>query len=314
MANGLIGYSIYKNHQKDDEALQLLEISQRVVKNSNLILSHIKDVETASRGYVITHDSVFLESLSRATSTMKISLDQLKFLTLNNPGQRQRVDSLDSYLYKRLDVSSQMIELRNKEGLNVAVDYVSSRVGKNYMDTIRKITNSINEEEGFILHQQKVTNEQNKKSNNRFAVTLFLLMSFFTVTLLIAAVNYLYQNKKKILRASELIIANKELLFQNEEKEKRAVELLVANRELSATKNYLKEYIRGLEEMIVMTSHKVRHPIANILGLADVLHQSLNSPLELKQIIIYIKESALKLDTFTKELTVYMVNLNKKKE
>ena len=126
--------------------------------------------------------------------------------------------------------------------------------------------------------------------------------------------NYLYQNKKKILRASELIIANAALVFQNEEKEKRAKELLIINQELSSTKVNLKKYILGLEEMIAMTSHKVRQPIANILGLADVLHQSSNSPLELKQIIIYIKQSALKLDVFTKELTVYMVNLHQKKK
>ena len=63
-----------------------------------------------------------------------------------------------------------------------------------------------------------------------------------------------------------------------------------------------------------MTSHRVRQPIANILGLSDLLEQSLNSPLELKQIIIYIKESILKLDVFTKEISGYMIDLNRKKK
>ncbi|TDD93658.1 CHASE3 domain-containing protein [Flavobacterium cellulosilyticum] len=314
LANSLIGYSIYKNHQKDEEARQSLKISQGVIRYSNLILSHIKDIETSARGYVITHDSVFLNPFNRSSSNIHVSLDQLKFLALNNPGQRRRVDSLGSYMKKRLDFALQMIELRNNEGLTIAIDYVSSGIGKNYTDSIRKITNSINEEEGFILQQQKVANEQNQRSNTRFAITLFLLMSFFTISLLIAAINYLNQNKKKLLRASELVLANKELAFQNKEKEKRALELLSANQELSTTKNNLKRYIKGLEEMIAMTSHRVRQPIANILGLADILHQSHSSPLELKQIIIYIKESAFKLDVFTKELTDYMVNLNQKKK
>lgn len=314
LVNGLLGYSIYKNHQKDGGARQALEISQGVIKNSNIILSRIKDIETSARGYVLTHDSIFLDPFNRSSSTILISLDQLKFLTHNNPGQRRRVDSLDSCMQKRLDCALQMIELRNKKGLTIAIDYVSSGIGKNYTDSIRKITNSINEEEGFILEQQKAESEQNRSSDNRFAITLFMLMSFFTVTLLIATINYLNQNRKKLLRASELIIANKELEFQNEEKEKRAAELLISNQELTRTKVNLKEYIIGLEEMIAMTSHKVRQPIANILGLAEVIHESLNSPLELNQIITYIKQSALKLDVFTKELTVYMVNLQKRKK
>ena len=335
LVNSLLGYSIYKNHQKDDDAYQLLKISEKVIEHSNLILSQIKDVETSARGYVITQDRVFLEPFNRAKSKMLVSLDKLKLLTHDNPSQRQRVDSLGSYVYKRLDVSSRMIELRNKEGLSVAVDYVSSRIGKNYTDSIRKITDYINQEEGFMLQQQQTLYEHDKTLNDRFSVTLFLLMSFFTILILIATINYLCQNQSKVLRASELILinaalvfqneekekrteelflANAELAYQNEEKEKRTAELLIANQELSTTKNYLKDYIKGLEEMIVMTSHKVRQPIANILGLADVLHHSLNSPLELKQIIVYVKESAVKLDIFTKELTVFMINLNQKKE
>jgi len=314
IVNGLLGYSIYKNYQKDDDVLQSLEISQRIVKNSNLIFVNSKEIESSVRGYVITHDSAFLDSFDRSSSTMLGSLDQLKFFTHKNIGQSRRVDSLDFYLQKRLGFSLQMIELRNKEGLTIAIDYVSSGRGKNYADSLRKIINSIKEEEGFVIQQQKVDNEKNQSSNNRFAITLFLVMSFFTIIWLTATINYLNQNKNKMLRASELIIANKELEFQNEEKEKRAEELLISNQELTRTKVDLKEYIVGLEEMIAMTSHKVRQPIVNILGLVEVIHESLNSPFELNQIITYIKQSALKLDVFTKELSAFMVNLQKRRK
>jgi signal transduction histidine kinase len=65
--------------------------------------------------------------------------------------------------------------------------------------------------------------------------------------------------------------------------------------------------------MMFMTSHKVRQPIANILGLSYLLdNQSINSPDELKESLDYIKESALSLDTFTKELTQFIFNLGEK--
>ena len=122
-----------------------------------------------------------------------------------------------------------------------------------------------------------------------------------------------FQNQEKEKRAAELIIANRELLFQNNEKEKRSAELILANQELKKAEEYQIEYIKGLEEMMFITSHKVRQPIANILGLSYLLHQqSVNSPDELEESLDYIKQSALSLDAFTKELTEFIFNLGEK--
>lgn len=67
-----------------------------------------------------------------------------------------------------------------------------------------------------------------------------------------------------------------------------------------------REHIKSLEEMLFMTSHQVRQPIANILGLANQLEENTNSPDEILKIVGYIKQSALSLDIFTKELTAFI--------
>lgn len=130
--------------------------------------------------------------------------------------------------------------------------------------------------------------------------------------LVIANRELAFQNKEKEKRAAELIIANKELSFQNQEKEIRAMELNTAYNELKKAEEFLKEYVLGLEEMMFITSHKVRQPIANIIGISRMIEQSIGSPRDLKKMIDYIKESALSLDTFTKELTKFMSDLEKK--
>ncbi len=131
--------------------------------------------------------------------------------------------------------------------------------------------------------------------------------------MIIANEELVFQNQEKENRAAELIIANEELAFQNQEKENRAAELIAANLELKKAEEYQIEYIKGLEEMMFMTSHKVRQPIANILGLSYLLHhQSVNSPDDLKESLDFIKQSALSLDTFTKELTQFIFNLGEK--
>lgn len=71
------------------------------------------------------------------------------------------------------------------------------------------------------------------------------------------------------------------------------------------------EHIRSLEEMLFMTSHQVRQPIVNLLGLANQLEDSTNSNEEMMEIIGYIKESVASLDSYTKELTSYISEVNK---
>lgn len=130
--------------------------------------------------------------------------------------------------------------------------------------------------------------------------------------LVIANTELAYQNLEKEKRTAELVIANTELAFQNLEKEKRAAELVKANLELKKAQEYQQEYINGLEQLMFFTSHKVRQPIANILGLSFLLEQEMNSPDEWKEYINYIQNSAIALDNLTKELTQFISNLGEK--
>src|SRR3970282_2293458 len=120
-----------------------------------------------------------------------------------------------------------------------------------------------------------------------------------------------FQNDEKEKRAAELIIANKELAFQNDEKEKRATELMLTNLELTNAQESQKEYIRGLEKIMFITSHKVRQPIANILGLSLMLDLVKDSKEEIEQSLYHMKESALSLDLLTKELNAHVLHLKK---
>lgn len=135
-----------------------------------------------------------------------------------------------------------------------------------------------------------------------------------------------FQVQEKKNRASELVIANTELAFQNNEKIKKAKELIIKSSEitnqiklsneenllfdeLKKTEKYLSLHIKGLERVIFMTSHKIRHPIANILGLVELMSCSIHSPIEMSKQIDYLKQAALTLEECTKELTIYLQNL-----
>lgn len=69
------------------------------------------------------------------------------------------------------------------------------------------------------------------------------------------------------------------------------------------------EYIHGLEEMLFMTSHRVRQPITQILGMSNLLEKK-NSQEDLQKITSYMKQSLRSLDVFTKELTLFINDLH----
>ena len=248
VGNGVVGYTVYKSNQKLRDAEQWVQHTEQVIYKSGEILSLAKDLETASRGFVITNDSVFLEPLYVAQKTTFVYIGELTQLVKDNPEQQKRVDSLNFYMHKRLDFSLQSVELRSKKGLTSATAYVSTKKGKHITDHLRQITNAIQQEEATLLKQRKQTNELSVATFNRVIVVLFILMMVFTILLLIAVYDILLKNKEKEKRAAELVIANKELGFQNREKEKRADELILANKEL-AYQNEEKE--KRAEELII---------------------------------------------------------------
>jgi len=120
--------------------------------------------------------------------------------------------------------------------------------------------------------------------------------------LMIANQELAFQNSEKEKRAAELSIANTELANENCEKEKRAIELTMANQYLKVAEEHQLQHITGLEEMMFMTSHRVRQPVSNILGLSALLRDC-DCVSEQDQLIDGLEKSASILDTFTRELT-----------
>jgi hypothetical protein len=115
------------------------------------------------------------------------------------------------------------------------------------------------------------------------------------------------QNLAGINDSDELILAIKRFAFQNKASEKRASQLTLANNELKkANEEHQKEYVCWLEEMMFMTSHRVRQPIARIIGVSTLLESANNSQEELIRMTGYMKQSAEALDALTRELATFI--------
>jgi signal transduction histidine kinase len=230
-AVGLIGYADYKTNQKLVDSGQWVQQTERVIYESDNLYSLSKDIEIQTQGCLIINDSASLQPRI-FPKTIFTYIGQLRRLTIDNPSQQQRIDSLTLYMFKYLNFSYQTVELRNREGLIKAIAFIATKEGLHYTDRINSIIKDIQQEEKSQLTQRIQTNERSVSVFKLFSVVMLLLMGAIAVLLLLTAGKFSLQTKEKELRAAELVIANKELAFQNREKERRAGELIVANKEL----------------------------------------------------------------------------------
>jgi PAS domain S-box-containing protein len=229
---GLVGYVDYKTNQKLVRSEQWVEHTERVLYESGNIFLVAKDLELASQGCVITNDSTLLK-LNMNPQVIFTSIGLLRQLTVDNPGQQARIDSLTLYVKWYLNFLVKTVDLRSKKGFAAAVALIATNQGKPYADCIARITATIQQEESRLLKQRMQTNEHRVAAFKTYSIVTLIVIGVFAILLLIASGKNFLQSKEKEKRAQELIIANKELAFQNAEKEKRAAELVIANKELA---------------------------------------------------------------------------------
>lgn len=73
-----------------------------------------------------------------------------------------------------------------------------------------------------------------------------------------------------------------------------------------------KKYTQDLEKILFIISHEVRHPVANLLGIANIFENIVDDPIESAKLIGFIKNNAHILNDFTSKLTsiVYEMKLD----
>lgn len=126
--------------------------------------------------------------------------------------------------------------------------------------------------------------------------TLFTLLCFVSVFLLeVSHYKNWHQYVNRFISLLAIIITS--------------IVALMYNKLQSAHTRALEKRIELLKNILFMTSHKVRVPIANIMGLSSLLDQPVNDSDNLVLITAGMKDSALVLDKYIRELTDYVSNL-----
>ncbi len=92
----------YNNTKQVKLTSDSVEHTQEVLHKSDNILLDILNIETGSRGYILTGNVLFLVPFNDAVANINKDLEELSSLTSDNPKQHLRIDSLKKITLSKL--------------------------------------------------------------------------------------------------------------------------------------------------------------------------------------------------------------------
>ncbi len=161
---------------KNEEQKNLIDRTYQVIDQINVLFSDIQDAKIGERGFVITNNKSFLEPFARSLKKIDADLMQLRTLTQDNVSQQQRLDEFEPVMRNMLSYLTQTIALRDEQGLQAAVERVSTKTGKDLMDRMRAIMVDMSSEEQRLLNEQT-------KAHNQDIVTFYKIEVVFVVAM-----------------------------------------------------------------------------------------------------------------------------------
>ena len=145
-----------------------------VIQGLDDILSRMKDVETAQRGYLLTDDEVFLEPYKGSREDVTVDIDHVQLLTADNKWQQKDFPYLNSLINQKYAIVNRTIADKKK---GIPVTKTSLLEGKNIMDHIRKQIHLMKYRE----HQLMSIRTSRVHSLSTFTPLLILLASLIAV-------------------------------------------------------------------------------------------------------------------------------------
>jgi CHASE3 domain sensor protein len=192
---------IYYSNHKDRLNSIWVQHTHEVLYKSEKVLSVLKDVETGTRGFVITGDTAFLQPYYYSKDSIQSGIEILKNLTADNPVQQARIDSLALLASRRIAMCSTVLKIRQSKNYNAEAIIPLLKAGKAIMDKIRTVISSIQLEENRLLTVREAANESGAKKSKQ---TFFIFLGSILLMMIagVVAISYFDRFNKTAAAAS----------------------------------------------------------------------------------------------------------------
>lgn len=107
--------------------------------------------ETSLRGYIITQRSQYLETYTKNIHQILPKVKEMQRLTVDNPGQQQRLDSLEFYSAQKIKDMEDILKTNDTKGKEAAVQMIMTDKGKAFKTNMLRVNNAaIHAEEALL--------------------------------------------------------------------------------------------------------------------------------------------------------------------
>jgi len=151
---------IYSNFQRLDHQRAWVDHTYQVIGELEGVVSSMKDVQSAQRGYIITGQLDYLNPYDVSRPKAIAYIKSLENLIKDNKRQIELLATLKEDVEARIQVASDIITTYQSNGQEAAFDMVKSGHGKRSMDEIRSIVaEMVNTEQDLLTERQRSVKE-----------------------------------------------------------------------------------------------------------------------------------------------------------
>lgn len=181
----------------------VLHTNQVLIQTTKIQLMS-SDSELLARNYLHTGNQNFKDQFELTEALILQEMDILVSLTADNRSIRSSLDSAAVFIFKRVEFSRKIIQLREKKGFSPAAGLVKSEKGKIYADKVNFYLKHIVDNE---LRLMTIRRGDSTKAALIMNISLFAT-AFFLLILIVVLARYFWNEAMESRRLVEELLLN----------------------------------------------------------------------------------------------------------
>lgn len=167
---GITGIAAYRGTDRLLEANGWVRHTFVVIGAAADVRTTLVEIESAGRGYVVAGDERFLDTVDSLRTRLGESRKLLRSLTVDNPAQQRRIDTLDALIDGRLADLIRIPLTRRDKGFPAALAEIQQAKGRESMAAIGNLLVEVENEERILLAERERTARIGARNTNRIVL------------------------------------------------------------------------------------------------------------------------------------------------
>ncbi len=180
------------------QASKWVEDTNQVENQLDLVLSHVLEVQSNGRGFILTGNDEYLIPREKASRELSTLMNSLRFQIADDPRQQELFASLEKLVEERVAFSDRLVSTRKTEGEAEARLLFATNRGKMITDSIRVLLAQMMSEEDRLLQMRQKTEEDHMSQTQiiiYFSVVVQILLLAFIFVVVKRDVLYIGASK-----------------------------------------------------------------------------------------------------------------------